>query len=176
VPASILQLIDGLTDNPAYVQTKFSDVLAANALATALSPNYAPGVNLLRSTLLDDAERKLRRNWEELVEEAVAALRSHLGPDIDDPRLREIVDEISVHSEWFRQLWARHDVRPKFSHLVMQFDHPLVGELDLHCEKLTVNETDGLLLCIFHPEPGSRSAELLKVLGSLATPEPVDEH
>lgn len=176
VPASILQLIDSLTHNPAYVQTKFSDVLAANALATALSPNYAPGVNLLRSTLLDDAERKLRRNWEQLVEEAIAGLRSHLGPDIDDPRLREIVDEISAQSEWFRGLWARHDVRPKFGHLVMQFDHPAVGELDLHAEKLTINNTDGLQLCIFHPEPGSRSAELLKVLRSLATPEPVDEH
>jgi transcriptional regulator with XRE-family HTH domain len=175
VPASILQLINGLTDHPAYVQTKFSDVLAANSLATALSPNYAPGVNLLRATLLDDAERKLRRNWKELAEESIAALRSHLGPDIDHPRMRELVDELSARSEWFRRQWARHDVRPKFGHLVMQFDHPLVGELDLHAEKLTINDTDGLLLCIFHPEQGSRSAELMKVLGSLATPEPVDE-
>jgi transcription regulator MmyB-like protein len=80
------------------------------------------------------------------------------------------------HSEQ-RRGTARHEKKPDndANQRKHWFDHPLVDELDLHAEKLTINDTDGLLLCIFHPEPGSRSAELMKVLGNLATPEPVDE-
>jgi transcriptional regulator with XRE-family HTH domain len=43
VPDILRQLIDGLDHNPAYIQNRFSDVLAVNALAAALSPNYRPG-------------------------------------------------------------------------------------------------------------------------------------
>lgn len=169
VPTSILQLIDGWNSNPAYVQNKFADVLAANPLAAALSPHYAPGVNLLRAVFLDEAERELRRDWEETLEEGVATLRAHVGPDVHNPRLQEVVGELSVRSERFRRLWARHDVRPKRGHLV-RLNHPQVGELDLHSDKLTINGTDGLILVVFHAEPGSRDAELLAILSSLTAP------
>ena len=94
--SSIRQLIDGWTSNPAYVQNKFTDVLAVNALATALSPNYAVGANLLRAVFLDPSEQALRRDWDELTEEGVATLRAHVGPDVDDPRLVDLVGELSV--------------------------------------------------------------------------------
>ncbi|MET9382783.1 helix-turn-helix transcriptional regulator [Streptomyces sp. NPDC002928] len=171
VPVSILQLIDGWTHNPAYVQNKFTDALAANALATALSPNYAPGVNLLRAVFLDPAERELRRDWEELTGGGVAALRAEVGPDVDDPRLRELVGELSVRSDRFRYLWGRHDVQPRRGR-VSRMSHPEVGDIDLHSNKLSIDGADGLTLVVLHAEPGSRSADLLNILGSLAAPAP----
>ncbi|GHE71678.1 transcriptional regulator [Streptomyces spiralis] len=170
VPVSILQLIDGWTDNPAYVQSRLTDVLAVNRLCAALSPNYAPGVNLLRAVFLDPAERELRRDWEEATEEAVATLRARVGPDVDDPALRELVGDLSVRSDRFRRLWGRHDVLPRRG-LVRRLRHPRVGDIELHSDKLTIDGTDGLTLVVFHAEPGSRSAELLRILGSLAAPE-----
>lgn len=170
-PASLRQLIDGWTHNPAYVQNKFTDVLAVNALATALSPNYALGVNLLRAVFLDPAERELRRDWEELTEEGVASLRAQVGPDVDDPRLRELVGELSVRSERFRHVWGRHDVHPRRGR-VSRMTHPLVGEIELHSNKMSIDGADGLTLVVFHAEPGSRGAELLTILGSLAAPAP----
>jgi transcriptional regulator with XRE-family HTH domain len=170
VPPSIRGLIDGWSRNPAYLQNKFSDILAVNALAAALSPNYAPGVNALRAVFLDPREKELRRDWEELTEEGVATVRAQVGPDVDDPRLVELVGELSLRSDRFRQLWARHDVHPKTSR-VSRLAHPQVGELDLVSDKLTVNGTDGLILVVFHAEPGSRSAELLDILGSLTAPD-----
>ncbi len=166
VPTSIRQLIDGWPDNPAYVQSRFLDVLAVNAPAAALSPNYAPGTNLLRAVFLDPAERALRRDWEEATAEGVAALRTAVGPDAGDPRLVELVGELSVRSERFRQLWARHDVRPKRGR-VSRLSHPQVGDMDLHSNKLAIGGTEGLILVVFNAEPGSRSAELLAILGSL---------
>ncbi|MGW7383982.1 helix-turn-helix domain-containing protein [Streptomyces sp. NPDC054794] len=166
VPAGILQLIDGWTRNPAYVQNRYTDCLAANALARALTPSYRPGVNLLRAVFLDPAERELRRDWEDLTEEGVATLRANAGPEADDPRLRDLVGDLSLRSERFRQLWARHEVRPRRGR-VSHLRHPQVGELDLRSEKLSVDGTDGLTLVVFHAEPGGRSAELLDILGSL---------
>ncbi|MEH1165538.1 helix-turn-helix transcriptional regulator [Micromonospora sp. CPCC 205539] len=180
VPVSIRQLIDGWTSNPAYVQTRFFDVVAVNTLAAALSPSYQPGVNLLEAVFLDPAEQALRRDWDEMTEEGVASLRAHTGPETNDPRLVELVGELSVRSERFRRLWARHDVHPQRGHLV-RFAHPQVGDMDLQSNKLTIGGADGLILVVFHAEPGSRSAELLGILGSLtaaaqpAAPDPVGD-
>ncbi|WP_328492909.1 helix-turn-helix transcriptional regulator [Streptomyces sp. NBC_00414] len=166
VPPDILQLLDGWSNNPAYVENKFTDVLAANALAMALSPNHAPGSNIMRAVLLDETEQKLRRDWDELTEAGVAALRANVGPDVDDPRLVELVGELSVRSERFRQLWGRHDVQPKQSRL-LRLRHPKVGDFELHASKLGIVGSDGLVLKVFQAAPGSRDAELLAILGSL---------
>ncbi|WP_046588758.1 helix-turn-helix domain-containing protein [Streptomyces mangrovisoli] len=171
VPPSILQLIDGWPRNPAYVQNRFADVLASNALARAVTPNYAPGVNVLRAVFLDPAERELRLDWEDLVEEGVATLRARAGAAVDDPRLTDLVGELSVRSERFRALWARHDVRPRRGR-VSHLRHPQVGEMRLHSDKLAVDSDGELTLVVFHAEPGSRDAELLDILGSLAAAEP----
>ncbi|NIK57204.1 helix-turn-helix domain-containing protein [Kribbella shirazensis] len=165
-PDSIVELINGWPDNPAYVQNRYTDVLAVNPLCAALSPNYAVGVNLLTAVLLDPVERTLRRDWEELTEEGVGALRSELGSNVDDARLKELVGDLSVRSERFRQLWARHDVRPRRGRVSL-LTHPEVGDIALQSDKLTVSGTDNMTLVVFHATPGSRDAELLALLGSL---------
>ena len=172
VPSSILDLINGWPTNPAYVQNKFTDILAVNALAGALSPNYAPGVNLLRAAFLDPVDQRFRLDWAEATEEGVASLRANAGSDVDNPRFVELVGELSVRSERFRQLWGRADVGRPLSRL-SRMNHPQVGEIELRSNKFTVNGTDGLMLVVFHAPPGSRSAELLGILGSLAaSPNP----
>ncbi|GAA5025519.1 helix-turn-helix domain-containing protein [Actinopolymorpha pittospori] len=170
VSSSIRQLIDGWTSNPAYVQNKFTDVLAVNALATALSPNYAVGVNLLRAVFLDPSEQALRRDWDELTEEGVATLRAHVGPDVDDPRLVDLVGELSVRSDRFRHLWGRHDVALRRGR-VSRLTHPQVGDIDLPSNKFAIGGSNDQILVVFHAEPGSRSAELLGLLGSLTAPD-----
>lgn len=165
VPDSIVELIEGWPNNPAYVMSKFTDVLAVNALASELSPNYRVGVTMLRAIFLDPAERELRRDWESLTEEAVAGLRASAGLDLSDPRLVELVDEMSEASERFRGLWSRHDVRPKRSR-IHHLTHPDVGDLDLVSNKLLVPDTDGVMLVVLHAA-GSRDADRLAMLGSV---------
>ncbi|MFG1817238.1 helix-turn-helix domain-containing protein [Kribbella sp. NPDC049174] len=166
VPPSILELIDSWTDHPAYVQNKYTDVLAVNSLGQAIKPNLRVGMNLLSAVLLDPAERILHRDWEDLTEEGVAVLRAELGADVDDPRLVELVGDLSVRSERFRQLWARHDVRPRRGRTSL-LTHPQVGDIELQKNKLTIGGTDSMTLVVYHATPGSRDAELLALLGSL---------
>jgi transcriptional regulator with XRE-family HTH domain len=167
VPPSIVELVHSWTDNPAYVQNKYTDVLAVNALAQAITPHLKVGVNLLTTVLLDPAQHTLHRDWEDLTEEAVAVLRAELGSDVDDPRLVELVGDLSVRSERFRQLWARHDVRPRRGRTSL-LHHPQVGDIELKKNKLTIGGTDSMTLVVYHATPGSRDAELLALLGSLS--------
>jgi hypothetical protein len=111
--------------------------------------------------------RELYRDWDEMTAKAVAYLRSVIGGAVDDPRLVELVGELSLHSERFRTLWARHDVRQKTSG-ISRFLHPQVGPLDLHYEKLALPGAPGQMLVTYHAEPGSPSYERLELLAHLA--------
>jgi transcriptional regulator with XRE-family HTH domain len=167
VPAGIRQLLD-VIGLPAFVESRMFDVLAANRLATALSPRIRPGENRLRSMFLDEDERELHPGWERMIGGMVAAFRTSLGTDGDDPRLTQLVGELSLGSELFRQLWARHDVKPLAGKL-LELRHPDVGMLELRLEKFPIGDSGGQLLVIYHAEPGSESARSLALLGSLAS-------
>jgi transcriptional regulator with XRE-family HTH domain len=170
VPAGIQQLIESWSQTPAYVHGRYMDVLAANPLATALFPYYVQGENLVHAAFLDPRVRDMYGDWERVTESTVAGLRALVGPDVDDPRLNELVGEVSVRSERFRQLWARHDVRPKRSGTT-RIDHPLVGPLQLSYEQLPILDTDRQTLGVYHAVPGSASAQALALLASTAAGE-----
>jgi transcriptional regulator with XRE-family HTH domain len=166
VPAGIAQLVDEMP-MPAYVVGAYFDVLAANRMARALSPTFTPGRNILRQLFLNPADRALYVDWERVAAGTVAGLRSKTTTDPDDPALAELVGELSIHSEPFRRLWARADVthgRNGASHM----DHPQVGELHLHHEKLDLGTGDGMQLVIHHASPRTDSAQSLMLLGTLA--------
>jgi transcriptional regulator with XRE-family HTH domain len=167
VPVGIEQLINSWRETPAYVQGRYMDVLAANAMATALAPYYVPGENIVRAAFLDPRVRDRYADWEAVTEVTAAGLRALVGPDVDDPRLNELVGELSVRSERFRQLWARHDARPKRSGTT-RLDHPEVGPLELSVEKLEIPDTDRQTIVVYHAVPGSASAQALALLGSVA--------
>jgi transcriptional regulator with XRE-family HTH domain len=112
VAPSVRQLLDSWHANPAFVQGRFLDVLAANPLMTALSPMYTPGRNILRAAFLDSAVSDLFCDADVRLENVVSALRASVGPDVDDPQLTDLIGELSLKSSDFRRLWARHDVKP----------------------------------------------------------------
>lgn len=169
VQPGVAELIDELTV-PTFVQGRFMDVLAANALARALSPQYRPGVNLLRAVFLDPRDRELHQDWDRATEEAVSGLRALTAPDVDDPRLRRLVEELSRHSDRFRQLWARQDVRNKVGGDSRML-HPVVGPLELRHEKFAVSGSPGQIMVMYHAAPGSPSRDALRRLEVLEESE-----
>lgn len=168
VSPGIRQLL-GVVGLPAFVEGRYFDVLAANNLAQALSPNLQPNQNRLRAVFLDPAERTLYPDWPQATARLVAGFRESVGTDVDDPRFVQLVGELSLGSERFRQLWARHDVQAREG-MPVRIQHPQVGELTLSREKLVISGTAGQLLVIYHAQPGTGSAEKLALLGSLASP------
>ena len=168
VPAGVAMLVATIA-LPAFVEGRYFDVLAANAPATALSPRLAVGRNRLRDVFLDPAEKDLYPDWESATERLVAGFRQSVGTDTDDQRFIDLVGELSLASPRFRALWARHDVREREG-VEMRLEHPQLGELRLHREKLAISGRPGLMLVIYHARPESPDAERLQLLDSLATP------
>ena len=55
-----------------------------------------------------------------------------------------------------------------------RFNHPVVGELTLAYEELIITADPGCVLMIYTAEPGSPSAERLKLLASWSTQQVVE--
>ncbi|GAA3206112.1 helix-turn-helix domain-containing protein [Dactylosporangium siamense] len=164
VPPSTVKFVAMLT-LPAFVEGRYLDVLAANPLATALSPRLVVGGNRLRDVFLDPAEQAMFPDFEAAAAGLVAGFRQAVGTATDDPRCIELVGEMSLASPLFRRLWARHDVRHRAG-AVVPFSHPQVGELRLNREKLLISGTDGIMLVVYHPDPGTPDADKLALLGA----------
>lgn len=165
VPAGTLLLLETI-NLPAFVVNKYRDVLAANPLAVALSPLMRPGTNRLLALFTEPGAAAYHPDWELSTASIVAQLRAEVGTDTDDERFQALVGELSLKSERFRQLWARHDVRRGGSDSG-PIHHPQVGDLELRREKYAVVGTDGLILVIYHAEPDTATAERLGLLASL---------
>ncbi|AZQ74712.1 MULTISPECIES: helix-turn-helix domain-containing protein [Streptomyces] len=179
VRPTLQQLLDTMEGVPAYVLGRRTDVIAWNRLACALLGDF-PAVppqrrNMIRQLFLDPAARELYVEWEAKAADLVACLRLEAGRHPDDPQLAALVGELSVKSEEFRRLWAAHNVRDK-GHGVKRLLHPLVGELTVACETFVLPADPDQVLVTYHAEPGSPSAESLRLLASWTLEAAPAEH
>jgi hypothetical protein len=161
--------LDAITGAAAFVSNERLDLLAANQLGRALySELYAAParpVNTARFVFLDPRAEASYRDWDRVATETVAILRSAAGRDPYDRDLSDLVGELATQSEAFRTRWAAHNVR--FHNTgVKHFRHPVVGELSLSFNRLDLAADHGLTISTYTAEPGSRSEEALKLLGS----------
>ncbi|MEW1633770.1 helix-turn-helix transcriptional regulator [Streptomyces sp. NPDC093801] len=168
-------LLDAMEGVPAYLVGRRQDVIGWNRLAAAVFGDFgahpAAERNLVRLVFLDPATADLYADWECRACEVVSNLRLYAGQHPDDEQLTALVGELSVKNEEFRRLWAAHTVADK-THGVKRLRHPLVGELDLTFETLTLPDDPAQFLVTYHAEPGSPSADALRLLSSWTAPMP----
>ena len=137
-------------------------------------PAPARPVNTARFVFLDPRAEASYGDWDRVATESVAILRSAAGRDPYNRDLSDLVGELATQSEAFRTRWAAHNVR--FHNTgVKHFNHPDVGELHLSYNRLDLAADPGLTIFTYTAEPGSRSDEALKLLGSwAATVDPAE--
>ena len=167
VDPELARLMAQWPGTPAMVIGRAYDVLAANPLADALFVGFARGPNLLVKLFLDPDARVFYPDWEQAARYAVAGFRLLQGQSPDDPRIRQVVEELSAASPEFVEMWARHEARAKRL-ASKRFHHREVGDLTLWINAFDVRSSPGQELVVYHAEPGSTSAEALALLGTLA--------
>ncbi|MGW1909499.1 helix-turn-helix domain-containing protein [Streptomyces sp. NPDC002076] len=172
VRVALRQLLDTMDGVPAYVVGRRSEILAWNRMAAVVFGDWAElpagERNWARLVFLHPDYRELFIDWEQKAIDIVCALRMDAGCHPDDPKLSALVGELSVKSEEFRRLWATHDVKEK-SHGVKRLHHPLVGDLSLNFEGFRLADDSEQSLITYHAEPGSPSADSLRLLASWGT-------
>ncbi|MGW4642897.1 helix-turn-helix transcriptional regulator [Sphaerisporangium sp. NPDC004334] len=166
VDPNVIRLMNGWDRVAAYVVNPRLDVLARNAVASALYEGLDHNDNLLRLALLNPRAREFYLDWEMDTRYKVAHLRAASGADQDDPYLNELVEELSRASREFRRLWDRHDVRSRIRAPV-RFHHAVVGEVITTMEVLSVDSAPGQKLVAFQADPGSPSECKLAELGRM---------
>ncbi|MFF8555616.1 helix-turn-helix domain-containing protein [Streptomyces sp. NPDC015501] len=169
VRTGLLYLLGSMEGIPAYVTGARSDILAWNPMAAAVFGDWGalpPAErNWARLVFLSPAYRDLFVNWDSKASDMVSYLRLYAGCHPDDPELSALVGELSVKSEEFRRLWATHNVKEK-GHGTKVVRHPLAGDLTLAYETLNLPDDEEQHLVTYHAEPGSESAEGLRLLAS----------
>jgi len=165
----VQQLLDAMTDAPAFVRNGRLDVLTANRLGYALySPVFddpARPANLARFAFLDPRATNFYPNWEDAANTTVALLHTEAGRDPYDRGLTDLVGELSTRSETFRERWAAHDVRLHQTG-TKHLHHPVVGELKLGFEAMPLPADPGLTLTAYSAEPGTPAQDALRLLAS----------
>jgi transcriptional regulator with XRE-family HTH domain len=168
VRPEVQALLDGWS-TPAFIHGRALDVLASNAAARALTRVAEPGANMLRSMFLLKEEYDRYEDLEFTLARAVAYFRANVGSDLDDPYLKDLVEELSLKSDEFRRLWANHDVLSAVSGSDLYL-HPAVGWMRLSFQTFAVGGSDGQTLFAVTAAPGSRDAQALAQLARLARP------
>jgi transcriptional regulator with XRE-family HTH domain len=168
VRPQILELLDALADTvPAVVYGPGTDVLAWNRPAARLSFDFdALSEAELNSAYLifrhPDA-KTLYPDWPEIAEDSVAAMRAEMGRSPDEPRVHQVVCELSASSEEFRRFWEARDVQDR-GHGTKRILNPEVGELVLTYEAFPLADAGGQRLCTYTAPKGSATELRLRAL------------
>jgi transcriptional regulator with XRE-family HTH domain len=179
----IHQVLDAITEAPAWIRNARHDILALNPLARALySPVLHSAVagatakrpaNTTRFIYLDPAAREFFIDFDRMATDAAAMLRLEAGRSPHDKDLITLVGELSTQSELFRQHWASHNVKFHRSGR-KRLRHPAVGELDLNFEGMELPSEPELRLNIYTADPHTPTADGLKLLASWAATRAID--
>lgn len=164
----LLRTLENIADIPALILGHRLDVLAMNRLAKSFYSEFdslpAEERNMARFMFLNDAARDLYLDWPETARENIGMLHLYASHHPHDPRLSELVGELSADRD-FRRWWADHDVyRPSYG--TKRYRHPLVGELTLGFEAFTPMGDVDQTLGLYTVEPGSPSEHALRMLAS----------
>ncbi|WP_410611247.1 helix-turn-helix transcriptional regulator [Amycolatopsis sp. lyj-109] len=178
VRPAIQEVLDAITDAPAWVRNGRHDIVAMNCLARAL---YAPVLadprrpaNTSRFLYLNPDAPEFFVDWERVANDAAAMLRLEAGRNPHDPALINLIGELSTQSEFFRKRWASHDVQFHRGGR-KRLRHPVVGELDLNFETMELPSQPGLILNVYTAPADSPTADALRMLASWAATQELTE-
>jgi transcriptional regulator with XRE-family HTH domain len=173
VRPSVLRLIDRFADLPVVVISAKGDVLAWNAMASALHGDWSAlrpeRRNINRLRFLPDPTDPPRSRVAATPEESegtgtqvVMSLRAASARYPDDAQLRRLVADLRAGSEEFARLWDAGGVSTWRSHR-KTVEHPQLGMLTLDCDTLHVPDADQLVI-VYSAAPGTPESEALALL------------
>ena len=174
-----LQLVlDQMTEMPGVVQNDRGDILASNALGKALYSGLIAGSegewNQARYIHLDPHSQRFYPDWDQIADFNVAMLHVAAGRNPFDRELSNLIGELATRSEDFRARWAAHDVHEHQAG-VKRVRHDVVGDMSLIYQTLTIPGESSLTMYLYTAEPGSPSADALRLLAAWSTPSPSDD-
>ncbi len=172
VRPGVLRILESMS-NPAYARNGRGDILAANnsgfALYDGIFDRDTLPLNLARFLFLDPRADAFYRDWDQVADDMVAAMRQEAGRNPQDKGMSDLVGELATRSEEFSTRWARHNVKHHRT-AKKRIHHQMLGDLEVTGEAMHL-VGDGLVIITYTAEPDSPAAEALRFLASWAPRE-----
>lgn len=169
VAPQLRRVLDDLTTVPAIVLGRRMDILGWNRLAAAMMLDFGEiperQRNYIRLLFTHPTMRRLYADWDAVGRTAVAQLRMEAAKYPDDPRLAQLVGELSLQDAKFSNWWAARGVATLLTGR-KTLNHPTVGELVLDWDTLIEAGDSDQQLVVWTAEPGGPTHEALCVLGA----------
>jgi transcriptional regulator with XRE-family HTH domain len=173
VDPGMLRILDRLHDTPALLLNRCGEVVAQTPAHVAFAGELTNFDGMERSEVyrwfVHPETRALYAEPELSTHSRLLVSMLRTVATIDGPKsyAASIVRALRKLSPEFSEIWDAHEVVVAHSR-TKRFRHPVVGELELYCE-LIDNRDQQQTLIVFTAEPGSESAEKLRLLGVLGS-------
>ena len=173
VPTGVRYLLELLGDLPAFVLNPRYDVLAWNDAARALAADFAAWPagerNLIWQVFHGDGDGMAYtpEQWDAFAGQCVADLREVAGRYPKDAGIADLVARLRATSPDFARRWDANEVAVRRG-TGKRLHHPVVGPVDVQQQILYIPDTDQRLI-VYVPEPGSASADTLRLLSMVGS-------
>jgi transcriptional regulator with XRE-family HTH domain len=169
-------LLRALQPNPAYVISRYWDILAWNeAMAALMTVDFAAipvaQRNVLWILFTVPEMRQLFAEWESEVRRLLGVFRAAVGPGVTDPRAAQIASALTAASPEFRAWWPSRNVH-QFQSRWHEFNHPVAGHLTMQYAKLDLAESHGASMMVHLPATPSDEARLARLAATCQPGEP----
>jgi hypothetical protein len=166
VDPSLRDVLDGYQTGPAMLLNARMDVVAENALATAIFGNLAASAEFERNWLyylfsnhhhIDD--------WEEQARQLTATFRATLCEHATDAAYSRLLEKLLATSETFRRFWEEHDVSVLDDVPPLKMQHPMYGPLHFRMRVLAQpGAANAFYCCFLIPDDGTAALPAFRQL------------
>lgn len=168
----VQRMLDDLPTTPAFVMGPRTEILAWNAMATALIADFSAIPKreryFIRLLFTEPRMRTLYADWLGVVDLALAQLRMDSARNPEDPVLQSIITELIRLGTEFEGLWLAHEVSARSTGTKL-LHHPVVGDLTLDWGALAVGADHTVIA--WTASSGSQSQERLRELAEINAAE-----
>jgi len=161
----LLRLMSALDHLPVLLLGQRTDVLASNALFSAVQKELEPGSSLARFLFLDPVARERIVNWSYFASNTVATLRREAARRPQDGRLTALIDDLRAADPDVARWWDDHQVRDHAS-VRKLINHPVGGDLVFDIEIVSAPRDPDQQLIVYTAEQDSPTARVLPLLAS----------
>lgn len=173
VSPGLMRILDQLADTAAQVMSCTGETLVQTDLARALlgeqTQHTGPARSAMYRWFTDPSSRSIYPLEDHPRHGRIftAQLRRTVTAQGPGSPAADLAAHLGACSTEFTAYWAGHEIGLTHSES-KRFIHPLVGDLELHCQSL-LDPDQGQALLVFTATPGTESHQQLRLLGVLGT-------
>lgn len=167
VTPTLQNLLDSMTDLPAYIMDQRWNLLAWNAIAEKVFGNFTtlppPERNVIRLMFTNKAYMALFDDWAFHARGIIARFRATYAKYPDDHFLLDMIRDLCHTSTSFHEWWALHDVHG-MDDVIKEIHHPIVGRMVLAFTSFDLSTNPNLKLIFHQPVADTGTKEKVDLL------------